>query len=286
MKIGEFIEYAREKLGKDFPEAEKRAIAFLMVSHFLGLSKGEIPLYYDRKIKEETSSLLENALQKVAMHYPVQYLLGKVSFLEFELKIVEGVFIPRPETEELVKKTEAEILETFSRQTPLRILEIGTGSGNIAVALAKYFPASFIDTLDINPRASALAKENATKYGVQERINFLTGDLFSYDFTGKYDVLISNPPYIPFSEAKHLPKNVATYEPAEALFAKDEMALEFYEKIFSLAQEFQPFLTAFELFEGTAKEVLKLGKTLFPTRKHSLETDLQGKERFYFMKKA
>ena len=284
MKLQEFINIAIKELRELYDDKEATSIIYLLLAHKLNKHKGEIPLLFEEEIPEELLQELYEDIGQLKMNYPIQYLTNTTSFLDMELYTVEGVFIPRPETEELVLKTREKIMEIFGKNTPLRILEIGTGTGNIAIALARFFPNASIDSLDKSWLAVAVGIENAQKYGVLSRTNFVCKDAMKCDFSGKeYDVIISNPPYIPHYDYEKLPENVRKYEPKTALFAKDKKGLMFYEFIFDLAKEIKNVeIIAAEIYENHSKDIISLANLKLPHFKHSVEKDLNSKDRFYF----
>lgn len=167
---------------------------------------------------------------------PMQIILGYASFLDFELDTESGVFIPRPETAQLVTETLARL-----KTKPRIVLEIGTGTGAIAIALARQFPDANVIAVDICPAALALAHRNAVKLGVSEQITFIRGDLFSspgtQDFKRKADLLISNPPYIPSAMLESLPHEVRFFDPVLALDGGQD-GFRIVEKILNSAPEF------------------------------------------------
>jgi release factor glutamine methyltransferase len=171
---------------------------------------------------------LDNRLHQLLLHKPIQYILGEAWFYDMKLKVDENVLIPRPETEELVGM----IITNNQQKTDLKILDIGTGSGCIPIALKKHLPDAMITSIDFSEGAILVAKENA---GIQNTaIQFIHTDFL--DETGwssfpTFDVIVSNPPYIPLNEKEKMDKNVTNYEPGMALFVPDNDPLLFYKKI-------------------------------------------------------
>jgi release factor glutamine methyltransferase len=168
---------------------------------------------------------------------PLQYILETCNFMGIELTVEPGVFIPRPETEILVEQV-LERVNMSGVRTGLRILELGTGSGNIAIALAKYLPDCSVTTVDIDPHALHLAKKNATANGVEEVITFCQEDIKpslcqAAENKALYDIVISNPPYIASSQLPHLPMDVQ-FEPQTALDGGTD-GLRFYREIIARA---------------------------------------------------
>jgi len=167
-------------------------------------------------LKDEEKKAFDRLIEQRKKGTPIQLILGNAYFLDFELEVRPGVFIPRPETEQLVERTIAELASS-----PELIVEIGTGTGAIAITLARHFPEARIIATDLNPEALVLARVNAEKLRVVERINFIQADLFNFPeadkLSGMVDLIISNPPYIPSSAIKKLPVEVRDYDPVLAL---------------------------------------------------------------------
>lgn len=162
---------------------------------------------------------------------PLQYILGSSEFMGIELKVNRHTFIPRPETELLVENILNRIIP-FCGQRAIRILDLGTGSGNIAVSLAKFLKESFVTAVDISKESLKLAKDNAQLNGVSDKINFILSDMFSYlscDHFSLFDVIVSNPPYIARDQLNLLPMDVR-HEPPIALEGGED-GLDFYRKI-------------------------------------------------------
>ncbi len=221
-------------------------------------------------------ALLEPALQRLQRHEPLQYILAKAWFCDLELKVNTSVLIPRPETEELV----AWILESKPK-SGASLLDIGTGSGCISLTLAKHLPSAQVSALDLDPNALALAQENANHLGLNvafKKINIL--DTKQWELLDKYDVIVSNPPYIPIIEKAKMSENVLLFEPHLALFVEAENALIFYEKIadFSIVHLKRNGLLFFECNEFNAADCLNM---LIEKGFSNLEIkqDLQGKDR-------
>lgn len=190
-----------------------RLTAEALLAHCLGLKRIDLYLNYDRPLNEGELSTYRSLLSRRARHYPLQYLTGWVEFYSSRFLVAEGVFIPRPETEVLVERVKKAI------EGEAMVADIGTGCGVIAISLAKILPLARFYASDISEDALKVAKENAVKNGVEERITFLSGDLLAplKGLEGKLDAVVSNPPYIPQDELGNLPDEVRLYEPKAAI---------------------------------------------------------------------
>ena len=161
-------------------------------------------------MNESNQTLFQSALERLKTHEPIQYVLGKTSFMDMEFKVNSSVLIPRPETEELVRLMLKEDLDGKN------ILDIGTGSGCIAISLAKNLPNAKVTAIDISKDALEVAKENAKLNNVE--VNFINADIFKYKSDKKYDVIVSNPPYVLESEKIIMKQNVLDFEPRISIY--------------------------------------------------------------------
>jgi release factor glutamine methyltransferase len=198
-----------EKKGIDSP----RANAELMLSHILKCKRLDLYLSFDKPLAEEEIKLYREYLRRRSAFEPLQYILGSVEFFGLEFKVDRNVLIPRPETEILIET----IVKYFPKDSALSFLDVGTGSGNIAVCLAKYLPNALVTTIDVSNNAIQLAVENAVLNNAKERINFITTDFKDFTPENKFDVVISNPPYVSLEEYPNLQQEIVKYEPAEAV---------------------------------------------------------------------
>ncbi len=194
-----------------------RQNAELLLQSVLGKSRMDLYLEWDKEISAKEYEVYRTFLSRRSQHEPIQYLLGETEFMSLPFRVNSCVMIPRPETEILVEK----VIAYLQDQGPVRILDIGTGSGVIAIGLCKYLPQVTVDALDIREEILALAKENAERNGVADRIHFILGDirseLFYKNLQVKYDVLVSNPPYVSKKEWDNLDREVRDYEPFSAI---------------------------------------------------------------------
>jgi len=192
--------------GKGSPSA--RLEAELLLAHVLALGRIDLYTGADRPLGEAELEAYRTLLRRRAGGEPVAYLTGRKEFYSLELKVTRDVLVPRPETEQLVDR---------AREIGgARVLDVGTGSGCIAVALAKHLPDAALTATDVSPAALAVARENAARHGFLERIRFLEGDLFAPLPAGeRFDLVLSNPPYVAEGQAA----GVAAHEPGPALFA-------------------------------------------------------------------
>ena len=219
----------------------------------------------------------DEAIKRFNEGEPVQYIVGDVNFYGNIINVDKRVLIPRFETEELVEKTVEYIKKHY--QNP-DIVDLGTGSGCIAITLKKMFPNSNIDAVDISLDALELAQENAKSNGVD--INFIHGDMLK-PLTKKYDVIISNPPYIAYDEK--IMDVVKNNEPHIALYA-DNNGLYFYEEIIKNAYKYlkNNGLIAFEIGYKQSEKIKEFKDKYLPNTTFELKYDMTGRERFIFIK--
>ena len=246
-------------------------MAFVLLEEYAGLSREAIFLDPDAGI--EPSSALFDALEQLYTHRPLQYVLGHAEFCGLVFAVNEDVLIPRPETEELV--------EWISREwkgRPVRILDIGTGSGAIAVALAKKLTEAMVSAVDISEKAILMAAANAAGNAVQ--VSFAVCDILNGKPEGKFDVIVSNPPYVRHSEQEFMRKNVLDYEPGNALFVPDDDPLLFYRRIAGLGREMlnEGGALYFEINEAFGNETVRL-LTELGYSQIEIRADILGKER-------
>lgn len=199
--------------------------AELLFSEVLGCDRANLYLDRDRHLSQEEFVFITSALKRRLKGEPIQYILGKTEFMGLELRVNQDVLIPRPETELLAERA----LETLKAASGSRVLDLGTGSGCIAVSLAKHLTHLKIDASDISEKALAIARQNAGLHNVS--INFIQSDLFTSPkfYAHGYDLIISNPPYIAAGEIKGLQPELQ-FEPAAALNAGPD-GLDFYRRI-------------------------------------------------------
>lgn len=211
---------ALERYGDD---NEARSIAECIVLSLGGISRSDLILEPN---KELDIADLERIIDEIRAWRPVQYIVGSAPFDDMELEVREGVLVPRPETEELVRWVAGDMPPRAT------ILDVGTGSGCIAIALARRLAGSSVWGMDISPEALSVARSNAERYASD--VAFVEGDAlgdFSQHFDTKFDAIVSNPPYIPVSDRTLMRPNVTEHEPSTALFVPDEDPLLFYRAI-------------------------------------------------------
>ena len=222
---------------KDHEVENPRLNAELLLASSLNLSTEGLYAHLHDQVKEREQKDLEKLIQRRISGEPLQYILGHQEFWSIDFKVDRRVLIPRPETELLVEQS-LSILSKTSFKRILSVLEIGTGSGAIAIALAKEMKNIFLVATDISKGALALAMENAKSEGVQGQIEFVNGDLFGPFRPSRerkcFDLILSNPPYIIRPEIGSLAKEVRDYEPIVALDGGED-GLEFYRRLISQA---------------------------------------------------
>ena len=233
----ELINHITAQLATVYPEDEAQALAWWIMEEETGLSRSQMLT----GCKGTTNfSNLQAKIERILHFEPIQYIFGHTLWNGLDLKVTPATLIPRPETAELVET----IVNKFNRQSivnrqssnrQFRVLDIGTGSGCIAIALKKAHPEWQVTGIDISEEAIEVAKENAKRNGVE--VEFLVADIFNLQSSIsnlQYDIIVSNPPYICESEKADMRPNVLNYEPATALFVPDNDPLKFYRRIAEL----------------------------------------------------
>jgi release factor glutamine methyltransferase len=190
--------------------------AELLLLHTLQTPRSTLFAHPDRDLTPTQLALYQTALARRLQHEPIQYIIGQQEFYGLLLNVTPAVLIPRPETELLVES----VLKLLPSNNPLRIADIGAGSGAIAIAIATHLPQAELTALDLFPQALAVAHANAERHNVAHRIRFLQSDLLSaVAHEAPFEAILSNPPYIPDSDRSTLHPQVRDYEPSTALFA-------------------------------------------------------------------
>lgn len=221
----ELFEYLTGQLIFDDPN-EKRAVIFWLLEHFLGLSRTDVLVNKEVPTRSDAVNW-QPIVERLNAHEPIQYLLGETTFFGRTFRVTPNVLIPRPETEELVQLVMVDVDAAY--RNPLRVLDIGTGSGCLAVSLAAAYPYAEVFAMDISAAALEVAAHNAEINGVN--VTFIGHDILDPNVNVEVDVIVSNPPYVMDKEATTMQTNVTAYEPHLALFVPDENPMLFYEAI-------------------------------------------------------
>lgn len=267
-----------EVLLAKFPYRETEQLMRILLEDLFSIDQKQQLMEPDLRIDELQYSILNDAVNQLMEGVPVQYVTGKAWFDGLLFYVDESVLIPRPETEELVQKA----AQGLPDDKPLRIWDVGTGSGCIAIALAKRFPLAEVTAFDVSEKALVTAQRNASSNEVS--VNFVCDDVLhpQSDFwLQPVDLVISNPPYVRESEKALMERNVLDHEPHSALFVPDEDPLLFYRQIFHLAKpQLQPDgVVWFEINEALGEEMTILCQEM-GFRGGALE-DYHGKRRFF-----
>ncbi|MCM2302106.1 MAG: peptide chain release factor N(5)-glutamine methyltransferase, partial [Flavobacteriaceae bacterium] len=215
-----------------YPSLEIESFYKILLQHFK-ISQIDIALNPATELKADELKFMDEAIIQLKKEIPIQYIIGETEFFGLTFKVNKNVLIPRPETEELVQW----IINDFknNQQKKLTILDIGTGSGCIAISLAKNLPQAKVFAIDVSEEALKVARENAHLNNVS--IEFLKINILEEQkLSEQFDIIVSNPPYVRLQEQHQMKKNVLDFEPEIALFVDDENPLIFYDKIASLAK--------------------------------------------------
>ena len=250
MTLRQTIHLIRDAIASLYGEREAEMIGRMVVCDKLSYNLSQLVAHYDEECEVAE---LESIIEELRSGRPVQYVLGRAEFCDFVFEVAEGVLIPRPETEELVYR----IAESAKRGA--RILDIGTGSGAIAIALAKFVKEAKVVAIDISSEALAIARKNAERLGAG--VEFVEADaLGDLSRLGEFDIIVSNPPYIPQSDIVDMRKNVVDFEPHTALFVPDNDILKFYVATADNAQKMlrEDGSLWFEIYEKAGEELCKM----------------------------
>lgn len=277
-----------QELSSLYEEQEIESFFYIILEKLHGLKRIDLALNPQKVMDGAHLKQWKNIVSELKKQRPVQYILGETTFYGLSFLVNENTLIPRPETEELVEL----IIESTNyelRNTKLKVLDIGTGSGCIAISLAKYLPTSEVYAIDVSEKALAVAKKNSELNDV--KVNYINVDVLKIDdlkelvthnlqLATQFDIIVSNPPYVRNLEKDEIKPNVLEYEPHLALFVDDIDPLLFYRKIVELAiKNLNPNgKLYFEINQYLGKETIKLLED-FGFRNVELKKDIYGNDR-------
>lgn len=269
------IQYLKTELGALYPAGEVESMTRQIIEWITGWDFTRQLIHRNETFTREQSEKVRSIVQRLLKHEPLQYILGETFFSGLKIRVTPAVLIPRPETEELVG-----LISDHNLPDGSRLLDIGTGSGCIALALKKRFPETTVSACDISPDALAIARENSLIN--QLDVDFFQADILSWNSRKwpLFDVIVSNPPYVTVSEKKQMQRNVLDFEPPTALFVADNNPLLYYRAIAAFASEYlkKGGFLFFEINEKFGPETANLLRVQGFAEVH-LKTDLQGKNR-------
>lgn len=281
MRIREYRNQFIQTLAPIYDLEEAESFFYLVLEDKKQWKRIDLALNTEAEFREIEILVWNEILEKLKQHIPIQYILGKAHFYGLEFEVNENVLIPRPETEELVDW----IISSNSNSAKLKILDIGTGSGCIAISLAKNLPNATVSAIDVSDKALATAQKNAENNNV--KVNFLLRDILeTKNLEQQFDIIVSNPPYVRNVEKEEIKQNVLDHEPHLALFVDDHDALVFYRKIAELAQEnLSPNgQLYFEINQYLGKEMMDLLEEK-SFQQMELRKDIYGNHRMVFGRK-
>ena len=223
MTISELSKNMQQKLAPRFGDSETQWMVREVMEQVFARSRTDLIVDGDKPAAPVRVELVDKIVTRLLANEPLQYILGYETFMGLKFKVTPAVLIPRPETEELVEL----IVSRFGERKDLRVLDLGTGSGCIALSLSRYLPFSEVTGVDISDDALAVARDNAASLGVRSA-TFVKADMLDLQLPGKFDIVVSNPPYVMESERASMQPNVLDYEPQRALFVPDNDPLKFY----------------------------------------------------------
>lgn len=229
MKLKEAIEQLREGLAGVADPQEVQAMIRVICEDVFNYDPVDVALRQESELPDFAPQRVAEIIARLQRHEPLQYILGTARFHGHRFKVTPAVLIPRPETEQLV-----DLIIEENPGSDLRVLDMGTGSGCIAISLARALKFARVDALDVSRDALAVARDNAASLKV--KVRFFESDILAPQPAATYDIIVSNPPYITWSERELMERNVKDYEPAQALFVPDNDPLLFYKAIASYAK--------------------------------------------------
>lgn len=277
-KIGSLRQLFRQELSELYSLSEIDSIFYWLMEARFQKKRNAVILGLEERISESEINVLVNDLKRLINAEPIQYVIEHTIFAELTLKVNQDVLIPRPETEELVYG----IAEQFKGRKHLKVADLCSGSGCIALGLKKHLAEASVTGFELSEPALKIAKENALKNDLE--VSFLQYDILNeLQEDGKWDIIVSNPPYVLEGDKQEMHPNVLKFEPHMALFVKDDPLL-FYRAIIKNWSEClaENGTMAFEVHERFAHDVAEL----FEGWKVEIKKDMQRKERMIFAKKS
>lgn len=286
-KIKDIENYALSELKNKYPHNEIQSFINILFNSYAGINSAHLKAFPEETVNESSLLNIVLAVQRLKKYEPIQYILGYTEFSGLKIKVTPDVLIPRPETEELVYKILSDIRQNTSDfgQKTLDIIDLCTGSGCIALALNKYIENSCVKGVDISDKALEIAKENNKNLNLN--VNFCKYDVLNpQESETKYDIIVSNPPYVTQKEKIIMEKNVLDYEPSLALFVKDDNPLVFYEKIAVFAHK--NLKKNGKIYLETNSALTESTFALFSQQEYiaRIEKDIFNKDRFIFLQKT
>lgn len=280
MKLKEVQNIFHNELDVIYGKEEVNSFFYLLTEEFLEMNRLAFSIQPKFVISKVEEQLLFDVLSELKRGRPIQYILGKTEFYGLPFKVNEYTLIPRPETEELVDW----ILSKHRKDQTINILDVGTGTGCIAISIAKHWPHAQVYALDISKEALDIAKENAVINDT--KITFLEGDILNRNNWNlvfkelKFDIIVSNPPYVRHLEKKEIKNNVLQHEPHLALFVDDDDPLLFYKAISEFALKYlkKEGQLYFEINQYLGYDMVELLKD-FKFRNIDLKKDISGNDR-------
>ena len=255
MILREAIEQLKSGLADVAEPQEVQAMIRIICEDVFNYDPVDVVLRQESELPEFAQARVTEIIDRLHRHEPLQYILGSARFHGHRFKVTPAVLIPRPETEQLV-----DMIVDENTASDLRVLDMGTGSGCIAISLARALKFAQVDALDVSRDALAVARENAAELKV--KVRFFESDMLAPQPPARYDIIVSNPPYICWSERESMERNVLDYEPGQALFVPDNDPLLFYKAIAayavqSLEREGRLYLEINQRFGNEMKQLLE-----------------------------
>ncbi|MBC8985255.1 peptide chain release factor N(5)-glutamine methyltransferase [Pedobacter sp. N36a] len=279
MNLSQLLAHFKTELKDVYEDEEVKSIFSVAVEHLLKITRSSLMMNWDKELSLAVQEQFYAVAAGLKTHKPIQYLLGEAYFYGSFFIVNEAVLIPRPETEELVDW----ILE--DHLAGKTVIDFGTGSGCIAISLKKHVEALDVTAVDLSQEALSVASENALRLG--SPVNFIHADILSFKSEARFDIIVSNPPYITGKEMAEMHQNVLAHEPHLALFVPDERPLLFYEAVadFAVSNLKKNGKLFFEINEYLSEETIQMLKDK-GFEFISLRKDMQGKPRMILASKV
>lgn len=283
MTLHQFQQFFTNEIRAQYGPAEARELFYILWQHYSGQPRLETLTARESEIEEPLRQKLMASAMDLREGRPYQYIMGQMPFLDLEIKVGPEALIPRPETEEMADR----VIRELRQKPPERILDLGTGTGCLALALKAAFPSAQVTGLELSEKALNLARQNALHN--QLEVEWVRGNILedAVDLPGPWDLWVSNPPYIPRGERPGLESRVRDYEPEMALFVPDEDPLIFFRQILKLAESHLcrgGFLYA-EIHAPLAGAMAGLGQTEV-WQNFDILPDMTGQPRFLRAQRA